>query len=100
MMQIDLNIYPGTRIARANPLIQPFAVFARELCKPFRKYIKEKISYKGDNITTSNNCGFLDAEKFKRAYSKCCQSHGSSSINIQWRIHQALWGASIAKHLY
>ena len=49
-MQIDLNIYPGTRISRAHPAIKPFAVVAREFFKPFRKYTKEKLSYKGGVI--------------------------------------------------
>ena len=98
-MQIDLNIYPNTRIARAHPVIKPFAVIARELLKPLRKYTQETISYRGDGITTRHNSGFLETDKFKKAYAKCCQSHGSVSINIQWRIHQALWCAEIAKNL-
>src|SRR3990167_115993 len=97
-MQIDFNIYPGTRISKLNSAIQPFALIARELFKPFRKNVKETISYSGDGITTSNNCSFLRTEKFKKAYSKYCQSFGSS-LNIQWRIHQALWCAHIARHL-
>ncbi|EKD70807.1 MAG: hypothetical protein ACD_46C00389G0007 [uncultured bacterium] len=98
-MQIDLNIYPGTRISRVNPVIQPFAVALRELLKPFKKYTKEKLSYKGDGITTSHNCDFLYTEKFIKAYAKCYQSHGSLSINLHWRIHQALWCSAIAQHL-
>src|SRR3990167_1829430 len=98
-MQIDLNIYPGTHISKLHPVFKPFAVFARELCKPFRKYTKEKIAYKGDGIATSNNCDFLYTDKFKKAYARCCKSFGSSSLNIQWRIHQALWCASIVRHL-
>lgn len=98
-MQIDLNIYPGARIARAHSAVKPFAVIARELFKPFKKYTKETLSYKGDGITASHNCGFLETDKFKKAYAKCCKAHGSLSLNIQWRIHQALWCADIAKKL-
>ena len=50
-------------------------------------------------IATSNNCDFLYTDKFKKAYARCCKSFGSSSLNIQWRIHQALWCASIVRHL-
>lgn len=98
-MQIDLNIYPGTRISKFHPVIKPLAVVARELFKPFRKYTKEKLSYRGDGITTANNCDFLYTDKFKKAYARCCESFGSSTINIQWRIHQALWCTSIARYL-
>ena len=98
-MQIDLNIYPNTRIARAHPAIKPIAVIVRELIKPLRKYTKLDITYQGDGITTRHNCGFLKTDKFKKAYAKCCRSHGSVSINIQWRVHQALWCAEIAKNL-
>ena len=98
-MQIDLNVYPGTRIEKLHTAVKPFALIARELFKPFRKYTKEKISYMGDGITSSNNCDFLYTEKFKKAYARCCKSFGSSDINIQWRIHQAIWCASVTRPL-
>ena len=97
--QIDLNIYPGTCISKLHPAIKPFAVMARELFKPFRKYTKERLSYRGDGITTSHNCNFLYTDKFKKAYARCCKSFGLSTLNLHWRIHQALWCASIARHL-
>lgn len=56
--------------------------------------------YNHDNLATVNRHTFLEDERFKKARqlaeSRWMDNNNKSARNVTWRLHTALWGASVA----
>jgi hypothetical protein len=56
--------------------------------------------YMSDGYATKSRLAFLDDDTFKRSYDRMILATGyPTDPGIHLRIHQALWAASVAKHL-
>lgn len=55
--------------------------------------------YAHDSLFTANNDHFLDDPRFRAAYARGVKAAGGVDSQIEWRVHVALWAASIAVRL-
>lgn len=52
--------------------------------------------YAQDGLLTAHRATFLRDEAFQRAYARGVQASGGFDPKIEWRVHVALWAASLA----
>jgi O-methyltransferase len=57
------------------------------------------ILYKTDSLVTSNNCDFINEEKFSEAYAAAAATNPWPGFTLQWRVYIVCWFANMVKDL-
>jgi len=90
-------------VERLPKVIRPPARLARDVLQyPFKKLGKClarcRFKYRESALATNFICSFLEDQNFEAAYQKAVRATGLDP-NIRFRVHQAIWAASVARNL-
>ncbi|MBO9701641.1 MAG: class I SAM-dependent methyltransferase [Sporocytophaga sp.] len=61
--------------------------------------LQGNVTFFADGLITSNNCDFINEEKFAKAYQHAKATNPWPNFTLQWRVYVVCWFASLAKNL-
>jgi O-methyltransferase len=63
------------------------------------RHLGDKVTYNTDGLVTSNNCDFIEEERFAKSYKLAAATNPWNNFTSQWRVYVVCWFADHVKNL-